>query len=75
VYAPSDRCLDIFLLQYTAHTVAKEKHLPLDGITFDVAGTFDVRGYLGVGDAPPYLQKVKLHANVKTSADEVRRNC
>lgn len=56
--------------QYTAHSVAKEKDIPLEGIDFDVAGTFDVRGYLGVGDAPPYLQKVKLHAHVKTSADE-----
>lgn len=58
-------------LQYTAHSVAKEKDILLEGIDFDVAGTFDVRGYLGVGDAPPYLQKVKLHAHVKTSADQV----
>ncbi|ELR10973.1 OsmC family protein [Acanthamoeba castellanii str. Neff] len=58
--------------QATVHYLIKNKTCKLDieKIYFDVEGSYDARGIMGIGNITPGFQKVKLIARLKTSASQ-----
>lgn len=54
-----------------AQMVAKQMNFDLEGIDFEIAGSFDTKGLMGNPDVRPYFNEVTLKAKVKTTeADE-----
>jgi putative redox protein len=55
-----------------ANMVAKEMKFDLNEIRFRAEGVLDARGSMGDPNVRPYFQKVKVHAEVKTSESDKR---
>ncbi|TWI58132.1 OsmC family protein [Halalkalibacter nanhaiisediminis] len=55
-----------------ANLVAKEINFDLQGITFDIQGELDPRGFMGQEGVRPYFEKVVINAKVKTSESQER---
>eukprot|EP01088_Endostelium_zonatum_P005477 TRINITY_DN1714_c0_g1_i1.p1 TRINITY_DN1714_c0_g1~~TRINITY_DN1714_c0_g1_i1.p1 ORF type:complete len:216 (+),score=58.03 TRINITY_DN1714_c0_g1_i1:9-656(+) len=54
----------------TAQFVAREMKIKIDKITFDIQGEMDGRGFAGVDGVYAGIQKVKVRADVETSATQ-----
>lgn len=55
-----------------AHAVAKEMAFDLQGLTFDISGEFDPRGFMGDPNVRTYFETVTINVNVKTTESEER---
>ncbi|WP_226585576.1 OsmC family protein [Halobacillus litoralis] len=55
-----------------ANMVAKEIEFDLQGISFDINGTLDMRGLMGTADVKPYFDTVNIKAEVETSESQER---
>ena len=56
----------------TAHMVAKEMEFDLQGLSFDITGTFDPRGFMGDASVRPYFEEVSVDVTVTTSESDAR---
>lgn len=56
----------------TANAVAKEMDFDLKGLTFQVTGTFDPRGFMGDSSVRPYFEEVDVDVEVETTESEER---
>ncbi|KUP04141.1 osmotically inducible protein C [Bacillus coahuilensis m2-6] len=56
----------------TANMVAREMKFNLEGITFEIKGTFDPRGFMGDPSVRPYFETVTVEAKVQTDETEER---
>ncbi|HLR07722.1 MAG TPA: OsmC family protein [Bacillota bacterium] len=54
-----------------AHAVAKEMAFDLQGLTFDISGEFDPRGFMGDPNVRTYFETVTI--NVKREDNGIRR--
>lgn len=52
--------------------ISKEMNFDLQGISFDVEGELDPRGFMGNLDVKPYFEYVKIKAFVETSEPQER---
>ncbi|MBB5173010.1 OsmC family protein [Texcoconibacillus texcoconensis] len=56
----------------TAHAVAREINFDLQGLSFDVRGEFDPRGFMGDESVRTYFETVDVKVKVETSESEER---
>ncbi|GGM27688.1 hypothetical protein GCM10011351_11930 [Paraliobacillus quinghaiensis] len=56
----------------TGHIVAREMKFDLQGLSFNVTGEFDPRGFMGDPEVCPYFETVTVEATVTTSESEER---
>ncbi|MDQ0340997.1 putative OsmC-like protein [Caldalkalibacillus uzonensis] len=56
----------------TAHVIAKQMNFDLQGITFEITGEFDPRGFMGDPNVRTYFEKVYVTARVHTTESEER---
>ena len=56
----------------TANFVAKQMEFDLQGITFEINGEFDPRGFMGDPNVRTFFEKVTVDAKVQTSESEER---
>lgn len=56
----------------TARMVAREMKFNLEDISFEVKGSFDPKGFMGVPNVRPYFENVTVEAKVTTDESEAR---
>lgn len=56
----------------TANFVAKELKFDLQGITFEINGEFDPRGFMGDPSVRTYFETITVNAKVQTTESEER---
>lgn len=56
----------------TAHVAAREMSFDLQGLSFDISGSFDPRGFMGDASVRPYFEEVTVAVTVTTSESEAR---
>ena len=56
----------------TARVVAREMNFDIEGLSFEINGEFDPRGFMGDPGVRPYFQAISVEAKVKTSESEAR---
>ena len=56
----------------TAHVVAREMNFNIEGLSFEINGEFDPRGFMGDLSVRPYFQTISVEAKIKTSESEAR---
>ncbi|SDB82664.1 Uncharacterized OsmC-related protein [Pelagirhabdus alkalitolerans] len=56
----------------TAHIAAKEMKFDLQGLSFDISGSFDPRGFMGDPNVRPYFEEVTVNVKVTTSESDER---
>lgn len=55
-----------------AHMAAKEMTFDLQGLTFNVSGSFDPRGFMGDLSVRPYFEEITVDVIVKTNESDAR---
>lgn len=56
----------------TAHVVAREMSFDLQGLSFNISGSFDPRGFMGDPSVRPYFEEVSVDVTVTTSESDER---
>lgn len=56
----------------TANAVAREMDFDLQGLTFQVTGSFDPRGFMGDSSVRPYFEEVNVDVQVETTESDDR---